>query len=217
MKRAILLLAVLAAVLSISCAGLIQASPPPFVFSEPEVFRYETSRLDNVSLIVNVWERTYAVPGTTTSEVAENLASLRRAGSGHGPYSASTKWDFQIGMRYADEPGGCRLAAATVEIIAVITLPALESPEALLAWERVRWDNFIANLEGHELEHLANEIEGAHRLQSALLALPTLETCGAVGDAANRLVAIEERATVEADARLDAETKHGALTGATFP
>jgi predicted secreted Zn-dependent protease len=120
-------------------------------------------------------------------------------------------------MRYADEPGGCRLAGATVEIIAVITLPALESPEALLAWERVRWDNFIANLEGHELEHVANEIEGAGSLQSALLAMPTLETGGAVGDAANKLVSVEERATVEADARLDAETKHGALPGATFP
>jgi predicted secreted Zn-dependent protease len=190
MKRPILLLAVLVAVLSISCASLIQASPPPFVFSEPEVFRYETSRVENISLIVNVWERTYAVPGTTASEVADNLASLRRAGSGHGPYSASTKWDFQIGMRYADEPGGCRLAGATVEIIAVITLPALESPEALLAWERVRWDNFIANLEGHELEHVANEIEGARSLQSALLAMPTLETCGAVGDAATKRVAV---------------------------
>jgi predicted secreted Zn-dependent protease len=142
---------------------------------------------------------------------------LRRAGSGHGPYSASTKWDLQISLRYADEPAGCRIASATVELAALITMPILEDASALDGDEIARWEGFIARLKAHELEHIANQTAGAHRLQTALIALPHFATCDAVGEAANTLVLAAEQSVIEDDGRLDAETKHGALTGATFP
>jgi predicted secreted Zn-dependent protease len=217
MKLPFAFLALLCAWLTISCAGLTQASAPPFVYGEPSVVRYETTRLDGVTLVVNIWERTYAVPGTSASEVGDNLAALRRAGTGHGPYSASTKWDLKLSLRYADEPESCAIANATVEIVAVITLPALHDAGALEPYELARWQVFIENLKAHELQHVANEIEGAKSLERDLQALPRLETCRAVGDTASAMAEDYKRAILEADTRLDAETKHGALTGATFP
>ena len=217
MRSPLALLALLAAALTVSCAGLSQASAPPFVLGEPKVLRFETTRAENVSLVINTWERTYAVPGASASEVGTNLAALRRAGTGHGPYSASTKWDLKLGLRYGDEPGGCRIANATVELVAVITLPALAEAAALETGELARWELFSANLKAHELEHLDNQVAGASRLQAALQALPQMETCRAIGDAANALAEAEERAINYADAALDAKTEHGALTGATFP
>ena len=217
MKLLVALFALLSAWLCISCAGLSQASPPAPVFSEPAIVRYETARLDNVSLIVNIWERAYAVPGTSVTEVGNNLNALRRAGTGHGPYSASAKWDLKLGLRYAGDPEGCRIANATVEIVAVITLPALEDGAVLDVSDLARWQAFVASLRAHELQHIDNEIEGARGLQRDLQTLGYLETCRAIGDSANMLAESHEQAILEADARLDAETKHGALTGATFP
>ena len=217
MNRLLAFVALVASALTAGCAELTQAGSPPIVFSEPQVLRYETTRLENVTLVLNLWERTYAVPGATTSEVGNNLNAFRRVGSGHGPYSASSKWDIKLGLRYADELQGCRIANATVEIVGVVTLPALASPEALNDDELARWEAFMTNLRAHELQHVDNEVEGARRLQSALVELPYQETCRAVGDAANALVQIEEQAIQAADLQLDAETKHGALTGATFP
>ena len=217
MNRLLAFVALVASALTVGCAELTQAVAPPINFGEPQVLRYETTRLENVTLILNLWERTYAVPGASTTEVGNNLNAFRRTGSGHGPYRASSKWDSKWGLRYADEPQGCRIANATVEIVGVVTLPALASPKALDDGELARWEAFRTNLRAHELHHVDNEVEGARRLQSALVALPYQETCRAVGDAAKALVQIEEQAILEADLRLDAETKHGALTGATFP
>lgn len=217
MNRPLALLALACAWLVISCAGLTQASTPPFVYTEPSVFRYESTQLGQVTLVVNIWERAYIVPGTSASEVGDNLGMLRRAGTGHGPYSASTKWDFQIGLRYASEPDGCRIASATVELVALITMPGLQSPESLDYDEMARWEGFIARLKAHELEHIGNQTHGGQRLQEAIAALPSYATCGEAGEVANALTLSAEQEVLHADVRLDAETKHGALTGATFP
>ena len=70
----------------------------------------------------------------------------------------------------------------------MITLPDLEEPGALDAGMLARWDEFLANLKAHEMQHVGNEIEGAQNLQAALIALAPRETCEAIGNAANALL-----------------------------
>jgi predicted secreted Zn-dependent protease len=186
------------------------------VLGEPSVLRYETDRDGVVDLVVNAWERDYAVPGATASEVSDNLDALRRR-TGHGPYSANTQWDLQLSLRYTNEPGSCRIAGVTVEVLAVLTMPGLADGSALSSQMRQRWDAYIDSLRQHELQHIENEVAGGRALQSELNALGTMSTCREVGDKANALLANRKALINQADASLDAETEHGARTGATFP
>jgi len=217
MKLFIGLLSIALVCASVACSTLAQARAPAFILRDPTVLRFETSREGNVDLVINVWERDYEVPGATASEVADNLAALRRNGTGHGPYSASTQWDLKLGLRYANEPGGCRLASASVEVAAIITMPALQDGSALDPGMGARWDAFLSALREHELSHIENEVTGGRDFQAALNELGVMETCRAVGDAANVLLESQKQQINQADATLDAETEHGARTGATFP
>ena len=201
---------------SMACSSLAQARSPAFVLGDPTVLRYETNREGDVDLIVNVWERDYAVDGATVSEVSDNLDALRRS-TGHGPYSANTQWDLQLGLRYASEPGACRIAGATVEVLAVVTMPTLKDGSGLSSEMRQRWDTYIDSLRAHELQHIENEVVGGRGFQSDLNALGPMESCSRVGDAANTLLDKRKQLINQADAGLDAETEHGARTGATFP
>ncbi len=217
MKLFVALLGILVAIASTACISLAQAKTPPYVLREPTIVRYESIPVDNVNLVINVWERDYDVPGVSVSEVGDNLAALRRNGTGHGPYSASTQWDLKLSLRYADEPAGCRIAAATVEVAAIITMPVLQNENALDPAMRARWDAFLDALRAHELQHIENEVIGGRAYQADLVALQTMESCRDVGDASNVLLANQKQRINDADASLDAETEHGALTGATFP
>jgi predicted secreted Zn-dependent protease len=217
MKHSIgLILLFAAGLLVASCASLAQARPPTYQTTEPEVMRYETSLQDNVGVAINVWQKTYAVPGATEAEIARNLDALR-VGRVNGEYSASTKWDLKWSMRYADEPDGCRIGAASIEIVDLVTLPSLKDAADVDAATLDTWQRYVASLTAHELQHVQNGIDAAEDLQASFLALGTLDSCGAVGVAANDLGEEHKAMIRDADARLDAETKHGALTGATFP
>jgi predicted secreted Zn-dependent protease len=211
------LVALVLVVASVACSGAFaQSSAPAFVLGEPAVLRYETDRDGVVDLVTNVWERDYAVPGATASEVSDNLDALRRS-TGHGPYSANTQWDLQLSLRYANEPGSCRIAGATIEVLAVVTMPGLADGSALSSQMRQRWNTYIDSLRAHELQHIENEVAGGRALQSQLNALGTMSTCREVGDEANALLTNRKQLINQADASLDAETEHGARTGATFP
>jgi hypothetical protein len=54
-------------------------------------------------------------------------------------------------------------------------------------------------------------------LQQTLIALAPSATCDEVRQAVESALEREKQAVREADIHMDAETKHGALTGATFP
>jgi predicted secreted Zn-dependent protease len=216
--RPAIAVAVLVAGLSVlAYAGLVQARATEVVYSEPSVVRYSTTREATIDLVVNVWQQNYAVPGATKQEVGESLERLRGEGTEHGPYSASTQWDLQVELRYANEAWSCRILGATVEIVALVTLPALQDGSGMSPGGLAHWERYIDRLAAHEVRHVDNEIAGARDLQQALTVMPAQPSCGEVRAAVDEKLAQTKHAILEADARLDAETKHGALTGATFP
>jgi predicted secreted Zn-dependent protease len=217
MSRFLLFAALAAVVLSsVSCAALAQAKPPAFVVSEPIAIRDETSQDGIVRLKLGVWRRTYEVPGDDVQEIARNLNALR-VNAGHGDFSAQTKWDLRWSMRYKEEAGACRLIAVTLEYYAVVTLPALVNEAALLPADLDRWYGFADALEAHEMAHIEHEIAAAEALRQSLLTLEPQPDCQTMAALVTSHGEGAKEAIRRADEAFDAETKHGALEGATFP
>lgn len=199
-----------------SCAALAQARPPAFVVSEPVAIRDETSQDGIVRLKLGVWRRTYEVPGDDVQEIGKNLDALRVSG-GHEDLAAQTKWDLRWSMRYKEETGACRLIAVTLEYYAVVTLPALVSEAALAPADLDRWFGFADALEDHEMAHVASGVSEAEALREALLAIDAQPDCHAMAALVSQIGDGAKEFIRHADEAFDAETKHGALAGATFP
>jgi predicted secreted Zn-dependent protease len=139
-----------------------------------------------------------------------------RIGGPDGDYSAYTKWDLRWSIRHTQDATGCSLTAASIEVYAVVTLPALRDAAALDASALQRWQRYVQALREHELAHVENEVAGAEALRVALLDLESYGDCLQLGATVNALGEQQKQLILRADSRLDAETEHGALTGATF-
>ena len=107
----------------------------------------------------------------------------------------------------------CRGASAG----AVVTLPALVSEAALAPADLARWFRFADALEVHELAHVATGIAKAEALRQALLAIDPQPDCHAMAALVSQMGDGAIESIRRADEAFDAETKHGALAGATFP
>ena len=201
---------------AVSCAALAQARPPAFVVTDPVAVRDETSQAGIARLEVGVWRRTYEVPGEGAEAIAKNLNALR-VSAGHEDFAAQTKWDLRWSMRYKQDASSCRLAAVTIEYYAVVTLPSWVSEEALAPADLDRWYTFGDALESHEMAHVQFGIAQAEALRQALLAMDVQPDCRAIAAEISRVGESAKQSIRHADESFDAETKHGALAGATFP
>lgn len=200
---------------ALSCAGFVQPRPPALALSEPVAIRYESSRDGAITVDVHVWQREYAVPGDSVDQVRANLDVLRLGGP-TGDFSAYTEWDLRWSLRFGEHGDSCGLEGASIEVDAVVTLPGLQDASALSRDALDGWQRYVAALKDHELTHVQNEVDGANLLRDELAGVEPAADCSALGKAIAELGEQQKEWIRQADTALDAETKHGALTGATF-
>ena len=160
--------------------------------------------------IPNVQFLHYDVGGTSAREIRRAINAARQAGLGtNAPYDASTSWRFKWQWPVDRKTGTCDLANTAVTFSAKVRLPRLADPERLGSAVRARWDRYYAALLAHEAGHARYPY--AHR--GELLAAIKGSDCAHASEAAKAVLA---RFT-DRDHAYDAETRHGATQGATFP
>jgi predicted secreted Zn-dependent protease len=171
-----------------------------------------------VRVVESVQAEQYIVGGDTAAAVRANL-------NRSGPYSpvddrtydAITRWGIQWSFRYDDVPAACSLQSATIEMVAVTTVPRLSSSSHLDAASMVRWQNYLDALDLHESGHLEGIRQGVRALQAAMDDTPAMTTCSELGVYLNALAETYQQALREADVAYDADTAHGRSQGAVFP
>jgi predicted secreted Zn-dependent protease len=171
-----------------------------------------------VRVVENVQAEQYIVGGDTAAAVRANL---NRAGP-YSPvddrtYDAITRWGIQWSFRYDDVPGVCSLQSATIEMVAVTTVPRLSPSSHLDAGTMSRWQGYLDALELHESGHLEGVRQGVRALQAAMDDASAMTTCSELGVYLNALAEAYQQALRDADVAYDADTAHGRSQGAVFP
>lgn len=206
-------LLLVAACTATSAAPVSDAPAESGVSLEP----VEVSPDSVVRVVASVSSETYRVTGDSASAVR---TALNRSGP-YSPadgrvYDAITRWGMQWSFRY-DSSDGCRVASATIEVVAVTVLPELADRSRLSAQTLARWDSYINALAGHEQAHVDSVLQGARALQAAIDASPVLANCQDMAAFLNNLGNAYVEAMRNADVAFDKETGHGSEQGAVFP
>lgn len=211
----------------LACASLLVACTLPSSLASEQVGAGPASSIDldvdppevsHVRVQESVVWKTYLVEGETAGAIR---SSLNR----NGPYSPSdrrrvdalTRWGLHWSFRYDEEPDGCRLAAATIEVVVQVEMPELRDAERLApsVWER--WEAYSEALRAHEQGHVDQVLRGAGSLQAAFDTAGAMESCSELGRYLHDLGQAYVQALAAADAHYDARTGHGASQGAVFP
>lgn len=154
----------------------------------------------------------YDIKGSTAPQL---VAEMRKLGPQDGRYFGETHSPLRWTWRTRNNGVNCTLTAVSVRMRSDVTLPRWTPPKDTLPGLATQWNQFIAALETHEVGHKNIAARGAkdilHKLQT--LSAP----CASMSNEANRMTAdIVTRMRAEQVA-YDAETRHGATQGATFP
>jgi len=156
--------------------------------------------------IPNVQFLYYDVSGDSTAEIRRAI-NAGRGDTRH--YDASTTWHFKWRWAVDRNSGTCDLASTKLTYNAEVRLPRLADPERLASSLRAQWARYYAALRRHEAGHASYPY--AHR--GEILAAIQGSDCAHASEAAKAVLA---RFTAH-DIAYDAETRHGATQGATFP
>jgi predicted secreted Zn-dependent protease len=216
MARFVLSTLVLAALVS-GCRALAPAGPEaraPAGLRE-EVLLSQETEAGSVRLAQRVRKQTYQIDGADAPQLRAALdATPARAADGH--FDATTTWALTWSFRY-QRAAACELAAASVTLEVVITVPEAAAPEALDETTRERWGAYLAALEAHELGHAERALAASEDLASAFASSGPHDDCSALGAALNATGAAHLEALAAANRQYDIDTRHGRSHGAVFP
>lgn len=171
-----------------------------------------------VQLHENVRTETYLLTGRRAAEIRADLNRKRPHSPADGRrYDAITTWSLRWTFRYNRAGGACSLAAATIELDIVVTLPEMEDEPALPPRTLASWQAYRQALADHEQGHVDRHTAAAQDLQSALQSMPAATNCRDLAAALREMGEAEIAAMRAADFEYDQVTDHGRLQGAVFP
>ena len=215
-----LILAALAATLLAVVAAAVAAAQPPRVpacsKSTYHLVGPEPSAGSAASGVTQVVDPIsyYQVFGYTAAEIRAQLNSCHpSAGSGRGDYDGYTSW--RLNWRIAWD-ASCRVTRASVVVHVGTALPLWKGTPLAKPGVAARWRSFAAALATHEHGHASLALQYAQEAVSRLQALPGGD-CGGLLSSAQSAFNAELSALNTAEAAYDAQTRHGATQGATFP
>ena len=161
----------------------------------------------------------YGVTGLTTDEIARSIRENRPESMddfiGEATYYFTWTYNYRPG-RDGSGFAGCRVFGAAVVIDVTVNLPRHDDIGEAPKDVREFWENFIAALERHELNHAGDFIETGSLIPAAIDGV-TAANCVAVQAVANKKgMQYVDLAQQQAD-EYDAETNHGIEEGALFP
>jgi predicted secreted Zn-dependent protease len=156
---------------------------------------------------------TYDIEGSTASQLRASLDRLGPVIDG-ARYDARSIWKVNWSYKFERGQGGCSLKNVSTTVKVTFILPRWpgENPEVGPHWQR-----YLSALLTHEKGHARIGIDAARFIVSALQALPPGRDC----EVADSLAAAAAREELELardwERDYDAQTRHGATQGATFP
>ena len=158
----------------------------------------------------------YPLVGSTPRQMRALLALLGPMRSGRR-FGAFTDWEIVWRYRHADDGGGRRICAVTVEVHATITSPRWAPPRTAPAQLVAAWKDYAAAIETHEQGHIAVAVATAEGIRTRLMALRTLPSKTALAHAAEAVAEEELREARAREMSYDQITCHGATQGVVFP
>ena len=150
----------------------------------------------------------YDVSGDTAQALRAAINAARPTDTHDGkPVDARTQVRFQ--WRWQTTPGSCDLERAQVHLRATVLLPRVTNYASLPKALRARWLSYLTILGEHEAGHVDIARRGIPAVRDAI--------AGADCDTAQQAARSAAAAISQAQIAYDAETRHGAMQGATFP
>ena len=203
-----------------ACTALAARVDSPPEESHRELVRSDEFRITDAPAVTvkhKVSRQTYAVAGSTLDEVRSSLTHGPPFPRGVEAYEAQTQWNLRSTFRYVRSASGCGLAAATIELDALVILPELIETATVGAEVLERWRAYRGALEGHEGAHVDRHLEAAERLADGFAAAAARASCMELMADLQAMEGSAIEAIRASDSAYDAETRHGAKQGAVFP
>lgn len=147
--------------------------------------------------------------GSSLSQALSDASPIQIAGQ---TFHGFTRWQVEWHFWWWEQGDGrCRINRSQTDLSAEITLPRLQTGDA---YQRQRFDRYLAALEGHELGHYRIGQAAAAEIDAALLGSPEYPSCAELQRQVNqRANAILQR-HVQRERRYDQDTGHGRTQGA---
>jgi predicted secreted Zn-dependent protease len=160
-RRAVATLALLAGPILTACS-----SPPPAPARQPAVVE------------TNVSTTYYLVRGETTAAIfaAIDANGLAATSGQRAVGMTSADWKLTSGDVNAGAVP-CVFPSLTIVLHLAVMLPRHETPDAMPADLRDRWERFVTRVAAHEQRHVDIYLEGAKAMKARLEALRTAVSC----------------------------------------
>ncbi len=158
----------------------------------------------------------YTISGS--SEAALRSAMTSSSPLDHGKhFDAHTEWYINWSYPFDRENGEGGTGAVSVTLTTTYHYPIWNADPSAPPALDAKWQKYMTSLHAHEEGHAEHGRDAADEVERTLSALPAASDCTIMDKTANaRAHAIIDRYAAE-DVTYDAETKHGATQGATFP
>lgn len=157
---------------------------------------------------------TYALHGASAAALRTDLSRQRPSDE---RFTGWTRWRLRWRFSPHTDAVGCTLDDVVVELHLTTVLPTWEAPARATPGLRRAWATYTTALETHEAIHGHLAVAAAHHLARDLEHLGHSEDCERLEARAEVVGRAHVRELRAANARFDAETQHGAATGAVFP
>lgn len=161
---------------------------------------------------VETTERYYSLEQRTLSEVIARLNSTRLEGESGPLAQGLTDYRIQPEWRPWAAGGRCRVAALTLTVRIVITLPEWTHASIAPSTERDRWERIETAIRTHEYTHRDLTIEAAERLHGRLSSLD-VRGCTALRQAFAGEMSVADARLTDAHAELDRTAQRRLIGG----
>lgn len=159
----------------------------------------------------------YDINGATPGDLRAQMNRLGPTDSNGRRFDARTDWYINWHYSYEANNSECKISTVEVDVAVTFTLPHWNQPNNIAPALVEKWDKYMAALQKHENGHQDNALTSGQEILQAFKALPGYPDCDRVRQ---NLSATGQRIIKQAnqkDLDYDAQTKHGATQGATFP
>jgi predicted secreted Zn-dependent protease len=159
----------------------------------------------------------YEIHGATPGDLRDQMNRLGPADSTGRRFDGRTDWYIDWHYSYNGTNTGCKIATTEVDVKVTFTLPHWAPPNNISPGLVEKWDKYMVALQSHEDGHKNNALSSGQAILRAFKALPPYPDCDEVKQ---NISATGQRIIKQAnqnDLDYDAQTKHGATQGATFP
>jgi predicted secreted Zn-dependent protease len=155
---------------------------------------------------------TYPITGSTSAEIRTLLHTLGPTRNGC-TFAAFTDWEVSWTYSVAPLPEGVHLAAARVDVRALVTVPRWRPPRSALAALIARWRQYRAAIELHEQGHVNLAVDAGRCVLARLETLPAFPSEQELQRAVDAAARAEIAAALDRERVYDEASGHGASQG----